>query len=147
VLQPTARRRVVVALSVYLALVARLTLWPSPAPSRSFDLVREVLAWLSRLGAPITYAGLEATANVLMFVPFGVLVGLLVRRRWLVVVLGLCLSGAIELTQLLLLPTSVPTVQDVVLNTVGAALGVLGLQAVRSLRARRRAAIRPATTG
>ncbi|WP_028047250.1 VanZ family protein [Cellulomonas sp. URHE0023] len=146
-LQPTARRRVVVALTVYLALVARLTLWPAPAPSSSFDLVREVLAWLARVGVPITYAGLEAAANVVMFVPFGVLVGLLVRRGWLVVVLGLCLSAAIELTQLLLLPTRVPTVQDVVLNTLGAALGVLGLQAVRSVKARRRVARRPATSG
>ena len=80
VLQPSARRGVVVALAVYLALVARLTLWPAPAPSSTFDLVRELLAWLSRIGVPLTYAGLEAGANVLMFVPFGVLVGLLVRR-------------------------------------------------------------------
>jgi glycopeptide antibiotics resistance protein len=147
VLQPSARRGVAVALVVYLALVARLTLWPAPAPSSTFDLVRELLAWLSRIGVPLTYAGLEAGANVLMFVPFGVLVGLLVRRSALVVALGLCLSAAIELTQLLFLPTRVATVQDVALNTVGAALGVLGLKAVRSVRSRRRGGSRSSTTG
>jgi len=147
VLQPSARRLVVVALAVYLAVVARLTLWPAPAPASTFYLVRELLAWLSRAGVPLTYAGLEAGANVLMFVPFGVLVGLLVRRGWLVVALGLCLSAAIELTQLLLLPTRVATVQDVVLNTLGAALGVLGLQAARALMTRRQAEERGTTSG
>lgn len=123
---------------VYLALVARLTLWPAPAPSSTFDLVRSVLAWLSRTGIPLTYAGLEAGANVVMFVPFGVLVGLLVRRWWLVVLLGFGLSAAIELAQLFFLPTRVATVQDVVVNTLGAALGVLGLHLVRWRMARRR---------
>ena len=146
-LQPSVRRGVVVALAVYLALVARMTLWPAPASPSTFDLVRELLAWLSRIGVPLSYAGLEAGANVLMFVPFGVLVGLLVRRIWLVVLLGFCLSAAIELTQLLLLPTRFATVQDVAMNTLGAALGVLGLQAVRSLATRRRARNLRATTG
>lgn len=143
--QITSRRGVVAALVVYLLLVARLTLWPAPAPSSTFDVVRAVLAWLSRVGIPLSYAGLEALANVLMFVPFGVLVSLLVRRTWLVVVLGLCLSSAIELAQLLLLPTRVPTLQDVVLNTLGAALGVLGLQLVRSVATRRRTRITQVT--
>lgn len=138
---------VTTALVVYLALVARLTLWPAPAPSSTFDVVRAVLDWLSGWGVPITYAGLEAGANVVMFLPFGVLVGLLVRRSWLVVVLGFALSATIELAQLLFLPSRVPTVQDVVLNTLGAALGVLGLRLVRSVAARREAAATRATTG
>jgi glycopeptide antibiotics resistance protein len=142
--QITRRRGLVTALVVYLALVARLTLWPEPAPSSTFDLVRELLAWLSRTGVPLTYGGLEALANVLLFVPFGVLVGLLVARSWLVVLLGSCLSAAIELSQLLFLPTRVATVQDVVLNTLGAALGVVGLRLVRSIVDRRRAT-RPTT--
>lgn len=131
---------------IYLAVVARLTLWPAPASPSTFDLVRAVLSWLSQIGVPLTYAGLEAVANVIMFVPFGVLVGLLLRRSWLVVLLAFCLSAAIELAQLLFLPTRVPTVQDVVLNTLGATLGVLGLRLVRSLMTRRRTVITQPTS-
>lgn len=134
-------------LVVYLALVARLTLWPAPAPASTFVLVRSMLAWLAGHGVPLTYAGLEAGANVVMFVPFGVLVGLLLTRAWLVVLLGSCLSTAIELSQLFFLPTRVATVQDVVLNTLGAALGVLGLHVVRTLVERRRSGVASATTG
>jgi glycopeptide antibiotics resistance protein len=60
-----------------------------------------------------------------MFVPFGVLVGLLLVRRWLVVALGCALSVAIETSQALFLPTRVADPRDVVMNTLGAALGVL----------------------
>jgi VanZ family protein len=125
---PPSRRKTAAALAVYLLLVARLTLWPEPAPDETFDVVRAVVGWLSEHGAPVTYAGVEAVSNVLMFVPFGVLVGLLVRRWWVVVLLAFATSAAIELAQRAFLPTRVPTVQDVVLNTLGAALGVLALR-------------------
>ena len=82
-----------------------------------------------------------------MFVPFGVLVGLLLRRSWLVVLLAFCLSAAIELAQLLFLPTRVPTVQDVVLNTLGTAIGVLGLRSLQGRAARRDADAARTTTG
>jgi len=122
------RRKTVILLAVYLLAVARLTLWPQPAPDDVFDVVRFVVERLSGWDLPVTYAGVEAASNVAMFVPFGVLVGLLVRRWWVVVLLGCATSTAIELAQLALLPTRVPTVQDVVANTLGAALGVLALR-------------------
>ncbi|WP_203757712.1 VanZ family protein [Cellulomonas chitinilytica] len=135
---PPSRRKTAAALAVYLLLVARVTLWPEPAPDGAFDVVRAVVRWLSDRGWPVTYAGVEAVSNVLMFVPFGLLVGLLVRRWWVVVLLGLATSAAIELAQLAFLPTRVPTVQDVVLNTLGAATGVLALRlAARRVPARR----------
>src|SRR4051794_18116674 len=113
---PPRRRKTVAVLVTYLLLVARLTLWPEPAPDETFDVVRAVVGWLSDHGVPVTYAGVEAVSNVLMFVPFGVLVGLLVRRWWAVVLLGCATSAAIELAQLAFLPTRVATVQDVALN-------------------------------
>ncbi|WP_051275033.1 VanZ family protein [Cellulomonas sp. URHD0024] len=146
--QPATRRAVVVTLVLYLGLVARITLWPAPSSSGLFfDLVDDILTWFLRAGVPLSFSQLEASANVVMFVPFGVLVGLLVRRRWLVVVLGLCLSAAIELTQLLFFPTRVPSIRDVVMNTLGATIGLLGLQAARSINARRRAGTAEGTTG
>lgn len=123
-------------LVVYLAGVARLTLWPEPAPDATFGLVRAVLAWMQDRGLPVTYAGTEAVANVVLFVPFGLLVGWLLRRSWWAVGLAAATSAAIELVQRTM-PSRVPTVQDVVLNTLGAAVGVAAL-----LLARRRARTR-----
>lgn len=121
------RRGTWLLLAGWALVVVRLTLWPAPAPDDTFDVVRAVIGWLSDHGLPVTYAGVEAVANVLMFVPFGVLAGLLLTRRWSVVLVAAGLSTAIEVSQRLFLPTRVPTVQDVVLNTAGAALGLLGL--------------------
>ncbi|MDM8083357.1 VanZ family protein [Cellulomonas cellasea] len=141
------------ALAGYLALVARMTLRPEPAEPETFDLVREVIAWLAERGAPVTYDGVEAVSNVLMFVPFGVLVGLLLgwRRRWAVVVAAACAtSTGIELAQRAFLPSRVPTVQDVVLNTSGAAVGLALLavaHAALAARARRRREPGPSPQG
>ncbi|WP_124342391.1 VanZ family protein [Cellulomonas algicola] len=135
---PATRRRALVAvLVVYLAGVARLTLWPEPAPDATFGLVRTVLAWLQERGLPVTYAGTEAVANVVLFVPFGLLVGVLLRRAWWAVALGAATSAAIELAQRAFLPSRVPTVQDVVMNTLGAALGVAVLLVARRVARRR----------
>ncbi len=150
-----SRRRaaLLVVLGAYLALVARMTLRPEPAEPETFDLVRQVIAWLAERGAPVTYEGVEAVSNVLMFVPFGVLVGLLLdwRRRWTLVVGAACAtSTGIELAQRAFLPSRVPTIQDVVLNTGGAAVGIAllaGAHAVRAARARRRREPGPSPQG
>lgn len=127
---PRRRRVVVAALVVYLAGVVRVTLWPEPAPDDTFDVVRAVLTWVQDRGVPLTYEVVEAVANVVMFVPFGVLVGLLLRRPWVAVALGALTSTTIELAQAAFLPSRVPTVQDVVMNTLGAAVGVAVLLVV-----------------
>lgn len=145
------RRRVQVVLAVYLLVVARITLWPDFADDHALGTVRALTQWLSARGVPVTFAGVEAGANVLMFGPFGVLVGLLARRRrlwWAVVVAAGCaLSAAIETSQRLFLPTRVPTVQDVVMNTLGAALGVVVLVVGQRWWLARRARREPAAPG
>lgn len=60
--------------------------------------------------------------NVLLFIPFGVLMRARGVTRWRTVVLGLALSVCIEATQLLV-PGRTTSVDDVFLNTVGALLG------------------------
>ncbi len=137
-----ARRVVVALLVVYLAAVARVTLWPEFATDDAFGAVDRAARWLSARGLPVTLAGLEAVSNVVMFVPFGVLPLLLIRDRgrwWPVVPVAAVASGLIETTQLLLLPTRVATVQDVVLNTLGAVLGLAATVVVDRRRQRRRA--------
>ncbi|UZN04163.1 VanZ family protein [Cellulomonas sp. S1-8] len=128
------RTRLRVLLAVYLAAVAVVTLRPAPPDDGTLGVVRTVVAWLVRSGAPVTFGGLEAVANVVMFVPFGVLVGLLLRRPWWVVVLlGATTSALIETIQRWL-PTRYPTLQDLVLNTLGAAVGVVALLVVVQVR-------------
>ncbi|MCC2317871.1 VanZ family protein [Cellulomonas chengniuliangii] len=148
---PRRQALLIAALAGYLALVARMTLRPEPAEPETFDVVREVIAWLADRGAPVTYDGVEAVSNVLMFVPFGVLVGLLLdgtRQRAAIVVGAACAtSTAIELAQRAFLPSRVPTVQDVGLNTAGAAVGLGLLLAAQLWLARRRREPGPSPEG
>ena len=136
---PGRDRRLVLWLLVGWAVgVAYLTLRPKVAPDSTFDAVRAAIAWLDVRGVPVTYNQVEAGANVVMFAPFGVLAGLLARRRWPVVLAGAAISAGIEATQALFLPTRVATVQDVAMNTLGALVGVAVLVVVAHLRAGRR---------
>ncbi len=140
------------AFAVYLAAVLVVTLWPSPQSTAAPGWATATLDLLRGLGVPMTLPVLETSANVVMFLPFGVLGLPLVReasrrRRgavpgaWravgLVTLAGAVLSAAIELTQNVL-PGRVPTVQDVVLNTGGALLGALAAAVVLAAVAARR---------
>ena len=134
-----ARRLLRAGLAGYLVVVALVTLGPQPLDGATLGIVERSVAWLARLGLPVTYNGVEAAANVALFVPYGVLGGLLARRRrwWVVLVVASATSAAIETAQRAL-PTRYPTLQDWLLNTLGAALGLALLALV--LRHRRRSA-------
>ena len=138
------RRLVLWLLVCWAVVVAYLTLRPKVAPDSTFDAVRAAIAWLDGRGVPVTYNQVEAGANVVMFAPFGVLAGLLARRRWPVVLAGAAISAGIETTQALFLPSRVATVQDVAMNTLGALVGVAVLVVVHHRRTRRPA---PTTAG
>lgn len=128
----TSRRVLRLVLAGYLLLVARITLWPSLDDEPALAWVTGFLAWLHDHGLParIDLVVVEALANVAMFVPLGLLLpvttsALAGGRRWWAVGAGLGLSALIETCQLLFLPTRYPTVQDVVMNTLGALVGVV----------------------
>ena len=115
-------------LCAYLAVLG----WIVFAPASDATQVTGIVATLARLvadGGILTfsqaYTVLEFVANVALFVPFGVLWSLAAPRLrpMAVVALGLAISCGIELVQLLL-PSRVPSVSDIVANTLGAALGV-----------------------
>ncbi len=66
----------------------------------------------------------EAVANVAMFVPFGALFPVLVRRwRWATVPAGVALSATIEAVQLLFLSWRSPSFADIAWNGSGALIG------------------------
>jgi len=129
-------------MAVYLAAVAMVTLTPATEGGHSpIWYVMQVLHRIAGLGW-VTEPQLELAANVVMFVPLGLLgVPLVGRPRWWwVIVAGALLTCFIETVQLGV-PGRVSDVRDLVANTSGAALGTAACLAVYWLRARRRRAV------
>lgn len=133
------------ASAVYLAALASLTLGPQP------ETVGGTLVTLGdwfagwQATAWLTFAVLEFLANIVLFVPLGVLWVAWAgpRRWWLAALAGLAVTVAIEATQALALSDRYPDVRDLVANTLGAVVGAALMAAAD--RARRRArAQRPA---
>lgn len=125
---------------LWLAAVALIVLSPSPVDTRANALLVRALAALHRRGIPtwFDYSFVEFTANIVMFVPFGLFFFLLAPRvwRWLGPLVGLILSSLIELTQLVVLPQRVASPYDIFANTSGALVGTV--IAWLMLRVRRR---------
>lgn len=114
------------ALTGYSVVLILVLGWPTPtAPvvgtlGWANDLVRAAGAasWLD----PQT---MEFTANIALFVPFGLLLALVLRQgQWWVAMLGgFGVSMFAEVTQGLFLPGRSGTVSDVVANTTGTIIG------------------------
>jgi len=101
----------------------------SPVDAGAHPWIVRALGTAHDAGLPdwFGYAALEFSANVLFFVPLGVLLVLLLgARRWYVAaVAGLALSSAIETGQALFLPARFASLDDVLANTSGAVVGAL----------------------
>jgi VanZ family protein len=102
--------------------------------------VNAIDSWIrSDLG--ITFFGsgwIEFVANILMFVPLGLLLTLLLRHHWYGVILALVISVAAELAQAFI-PSREPSLRDVLANVLGAAIGA-GIAWIVVLRRERRPA-------
>lgn len=88
---------------------------------------------------PIHMLG-EQVGNIVLFMPFGLLVPLLwpqLNRWWRVMALGAGTSAGIELTQIAMAGIHRADVNDVLLNTVGAGLGWLTLRLTQRTTAHR----------
>lgn len=122
---PALARALLVPYLVALGLIVFLPADDAAQVTGLVDVLADVAA---SLGAPYDEAAIviEFVANIVLFVPFGVLAALAWRDLpvWAIVVLGFATSLAIELVQLGL-PTRYPTVSDVIANTTGAAIGCL----------------------
>lgn len=114
------RRWVLWALAVYAIAAAVLLLSPI-GPGRIGDAI---MRWIhTDLGLTTFRQGwIEMPANVLLFVPLGLLLTLLFRRIWVGVAIALTASAAAELVQAVL-PSRTPSLRDVVANVLGAAIG------------------------
>ncbi|AYF98956.1 VanZ family protein [Protaetiibacter intestinalis] len=128
-----------IVFAAYLVAVGFAVWAPNPADGAYAGVLAMPARWLASLGLPFepSYAVLEFTANIAMFVPFGVLAMTAFRMRvWSTTLAGLATSALIEGVQLFL-PTRYSTVSDLVANTAGALVGALLVAAVRRSRTRR----------
>lgn len=115
-----------VAAIVAVAAMAVLTLGPRAlvAPARG-EFMQLMDAATAPLLVAIPYGDAERLLNTVMFVPLGATIALLLRMRvWPVAILaGFALSAAVEYAQASI-PGRVPDPEDVLWNTLGAAIGV-----------------------
>lgn len=115
----------------------------SPVDAGAHPFIIRVLDAAHRVGVPgwFGYGALEFSANVVFFVPLGLLVVLLVggRRWWVGGVAGLVVSACIETGQAVFLPARFASLDDVLSNTSGAVIGALVGVVVLGWGARRRA--------
>ncbi|WP_171013204.1 VanZ family protein [Microbacterium sp. 2FI] len=123
------RHTLIAALAIgYGAFLAFVVFWPSPIDQPVESLLNRAIAELHERGVPafVDYAFIESFANVLLFVPVGLLFGLMIPLRWwpIALLLGPALSGLIEVAQKYLLEDRYSTVEDVIANSIGATIGV-----------------------
>jgi glycopeptide antibiotics resistance protein len=132
-------RAALVAMLIPLALIA---FWPSPVDAPVQGQLASILKFLHAHGMPpwFNYKFVEATANVVMFIPLGIVAALAFAEKgwWHIGVFGLTVSGCMELGQLLFLHNRFASVLDIVTNTGGAVIGALFAAAVlKHVQARR----------
>lgn len=120
---------VTVMAAFYGAFLAFVVFWPSPIDAPIQALLERAISELHERGVPafIDYNFIEAFSNVLLFVPVGLLLGLMVPISWwpVALILGPLLSGVIEVGQRYVLDERVAALSDVVANSIGATCGVL----------------------
>lgn len=121
-------RRVLVALTiVYLLAVAAITLDPVPPDPHRNGLLTSLLALFSQtpLLTWVDYDVVEFAANILLFVPMGLLLTLLFGREqwWLALALGVGATFTIEFVQRFL-PARFSDPRDLLANTLGTVLGI-----------------------
>ena len=109
-------------LASYVVVLGLIAFWPTPVDRGASAF----LLWLGRTIPVLSYARIEFSANVVLFLPLGVLVArMLPSRPWMAIVAGFLASICIELVQWIALPARTPSALDVLSNTLGAAIGCL----------------------
>lgn len=131
---PSRWRRLSTWAAVYAVVLAAIAFWPEPVDARAGDLT----AWLIRVVPGLTYQRLEFGANIVLFLPFGLAVGALLRQhRYLVLPLAVLTSLTVEGAQAVLIPARTPSLFDILANVAGASLGLVALVVFEEVRRRR----------
>ncbi|AMB59396.1 VanZ family protein [Microterricola viridarii] len=126
--------------AAYLVALALIVFTPGSDAERVTGILASVAHAVEAWGVPfeLGYGVLEFGANIVLFVPFGLLLGMNAPlwHPWLVVATGLATSCLIEFVQLGL-PSRFSTASDLLANTLGTVLGVALLALWRQAAARR----------
>jgi VanZ like family len=136
---PATRAVARVLLTLYGISLAMIALWPVPVDSGAGGFLRRV----TDLVPVLTYARIEFSANILLFVPLGVLLMLILRGRYLILPIAFVVTVAIECSQALLLDKRTPSVLDIIANIAGACIGIVIVAVAESLRGRAAGQARP----
>jgi glycopeptide antibiotics resistance protein len=106
-----------------------IAFWPSPVDEPIQSQLATVLKFLHAHGMPASfnYTFVEASANVILFLPVGFVAALAFPKKhwWQTGAFGLLVSASIELGQLLFLHNRFASSLDLVTNTGGAVIGAL----------------------
>lgn len=136
------RTALLAAAAVVLAGMGAVLLWPAPVDRELYGTILRLIRRLQGHGLPVwvDYQAVESLANVLLYIPLGMLAAALlpVRRWWLAVLLCAALTAGVEGFQDLFLPGRQGDARDVLLNSCGALLGAAAAAAARWLTAVRR---------
>lgn len=121
----------------YGGFLAFVVFWPSPVDQPVEGLLDRAISEMHERGVPafVDYAFIEFAANIALFIPVGLLFGLMLPLRWwpVALLLGPALSGLIELAQSELLEARYATLSDLIANSIGATIGVLAALALRAV--------------
>ncbi|MBT2596615.1 VanZ family protein [Arthrobacter sp. ISL-72] len=150
--KPDVWRAVLALMMAFLAIVG---FWPSPVDKPVQGQLAATLFFLHWRGLPpwVNYSFVEASANVAMFVPLGIVAFLAFPRKqwWQVSAFGLLVSSCMELGQALFLHDRFASPLDLVTNTAGAVIGCLlagkFLRFLKKRRAQRFSASSPSAEG
>jgi glycopeptide antibiotics resistance protein len=129
-----------ISLGCYLVVLLLVSAWPKPIEGQGFlaDITNQILmfsksvTWLRWL----KYDQLEALANVLLYVPLGVLLVVISDKTklWLLCLVPIMVSLLAEGSQRLFLQDRYATANDVFLNSLGGILGLFIAASIRQLK-------------
>ena len=122
------KRPIVLALlATYLVVAALIAFWPTPVDQGAAPLLNSLITKLHHHGMPtwLGYDQLEFAANVVFFIPLGLLLTVLFGRDrwWLAVLIALGASVCIEFIQQEVLAARFSSIADVAANGLGALIG------------------------
>jgi glycopeptide antibiotics resistance protein len=115
-----------VTLLTYVVVLAVVGFWPQPVDKGVYSTLQRLITWCDSHGLVfVSYARIQFGANILLFVPLGLIIALLFgRRRWWMAPLICCLASAfIEVGQGTFLPHRVESLGDFVSNSFGGLVG------------------------
>lgn len=129
-----ARGPATVLATGYVVVLALLLLWPDHVEADAGP----VYAALLQIAPAAFPFGVDPTLNVVLFVPFGViLASVLPGRPFVILGVAWVVPLLVEIAQGVFLPGRTSSVVDVAANTVGGVIGAVGLSVARRLHRRR----------